>query len=191
MGTNRKEFEMTEISIYKNITNALELAKEAHVGCEFTPLESIELLGYIKTLEESIGLDSQRIKELESELARTMGMMGRLTNLITYWRERAEKDEKELEACRLDMAADGGELSNKELRIIDLESELAQLKEANRWIPVGERLPGIGLRVTVWLSNTYQVTASYFGGRWMIVGVMCKTSPIGDHYHNPRTYQND
>ena len=31
-----------------------------------------------------------------------------------------------------------------EKRIIELEAELARLREATRWIPVGERLPEIG-----------------------------------------------
>lgn len=47
-----------------------------------------------------------------------------------------------------------------------LEAENAALREANRWIPVTERLPKTGVRVEVSMRNQYVVIASFF---WKIV----------------------
>jgi hypothetical protein len=71
---------MSELSTIGKIMKALELAKVAQTGVELTYFDVIELLGYLKSLEETIGL---------------------------------------------------------------FEEERDALKEAGRWIPVGERLPEI------------------------------------------------
>lgn len=53
---------MRELSIYAKIKQALELAKAAGVGCTFNQFETVELLGYIKSMEEYTA-------DLRSELA--------------------------------------------------------------------------------------------------------------------------
>jgi hypothetical protein len=45
---------MSEKSVIAKIIDTLKLAKVAHVGCELTYFDVIELLGYIDGLEETI-----------------------------------------------------------------------------------------------------------------------------------------
>jgi len=47
---------MSKLSTIGKIMKALELAKVAQTGVEFTYFDAIELLGYLKSLEETIGL---------------------------------------------------------------------------------------------------------------------------------------
>jgi hypothetical protein len=47
---------MSELSTIGKIMKALELAKVAQTGVELTYFDAIELLGYLKILEETCGL---------------------------------------------------------------------------------------------------------------------------------------
>jgi Protein of unknown function (DUF551) len=120
---------MTELSTYAEIKNVLEQSKKTGIDCLFTSTAAIELLGYIKSLEESIGLDSQRIADLESENKMLISEHYIITAIDMECQTREEKEYV------------GAFMTNAVKKIAELESELVQLKEANRWIPVGEKLP--------------------------------------------------
>lgn len=47
-----------------------------------------------------------------------------------------------------------------------LRAEIARLEELARWIPIEERLPELGKRVQVWMSNDYQVIATRYDNCW-------------------------
>lgn len=57
---------MSELSIIGKIIKALETAKQAGVGVEFSHFYAIELLGHIKSLEEECRLAEEEIARLEN-----------------------------------------------------------------------------------------------------------------------------
>jgi|ERR1035437_2114065 hypothetical protein len=58
-------------------------------------------------------------------------------------------------------------LLKKDKRIEKLEAELAALREAERWIPVSERLPEEGQTVIVYISGKGISTPTYqVGWKW-------------------------
>jgi len=58
-------YKMTEIGTIGKIMKALDIAKKAEVGINFTYFEALELRGYIKSLEEELGLmQEESVQEL-------------------------------------------------------------------------------------------------------------------------------
>jgi len=53
-------------------------------------------------------------------------------------------------------------IDEKQDEIERLQSELKELKEKQRWIPVSEKLPEKANRVFVYMKNNYIIIATYF-----------------------------
>lgn len=59
---------MSELSMIGKIIKALEIAKQAGVGVEFSKFDAIELLGHIKNMEEAYELIEHDLARLTREL---------------------------------------------------------------------------------------------------------------------------
>lgn len=77
-----------------------------------------------------------------------------------YWRARAERAEAELQAYRDDRAAVMAERCGDERHctcVPALRAELERVRERERWIPVGERLPKPGEMVLVFGHRNHKI----------------------------------
>ncbi|MEL7609509.1 MAG: DUF551 domain-containing protein [Bacillota bacterium] len=103
-------------------------------------------------------------------------------------RERCERaNEKPAEEMRIQevaqMRADNkrllrycDELLQKTQQIAALQAENDRLKEAQRWIPVSERLPGSPQEVLVWIKNA----GTYIGYYNNLEGYKCWMMGLGE-----------
>jgi len=105
--------------------------------------------------------------------------------------EQAREDLKRFLSDYSDLLADHQLLAMTYERVV---AELAALREANRWIPVTERLPNFRDRVHVYMQNDYEIIATFYTDHWTHDGGMRVETKVVTHWRRlslpPDLHQN-
>lgn len=136
---------MNELSMIEEIIKALEVAKQAGVGVEFSKLDAIELLGYIKNLEEEYELIKSELERLENAwlVDENIQSDGSLRPSLTDTIKRAEKAEINLENAKTNYELLSDDYKQMSISH-DIQFDCAEKaeREADQWQRVADALAG-------------------------------------------------